>query len=73
MPLGWTHYLVLLRVTNPTAREFYEIEVPAGDLVEACVSCAASTDTARWVAALRAEHKRFPGLRAELDRASSAP
>ncbi len=24
--LGWTHYLVLLRVTNPTARGFYEIE-----------------------------------------------
>lgn len=24
--LGWTHYLVLLRVTNPTARAFYEIE-----------------------------------------------
>ncbi len=24
--LVWTHYLVLLRVTNPTARAFYEIE-----------------------------------------------
>lgn len=24
--LGWTHYLVLLRVTNPAARAFYEIE-----------------------------------------------
>ncbi len=24
--LGWTHYLVLMRVTNPTARAFYEIE-----------------------------------------------
>jgi predicted nuclease of restriction endonuclease-like (RecB) superfamily len=24
--LGWSHYLVLLRVTNPTARAFYEIE-----------------------------------------------
>lgn len=24
--LGWTHYLVLLKVTNPTARAFYEIE-----------------------------------------------
>jgi hypothetical protein len=24
--LGWTHYLVLLRVANPTARAFYEIE-----------------------------------------------
>jgi predicted nuclease of restriction endonuclease-like (RecB) superfamily len=24
--LGWTHYLVLLRVSNPTARAFYEIE-----------------------------------------------
>lgn len=41
----------------------------AAELVRACVSCAPSTDTARWVAALRAEHKRFPTLRAELDRA----
>jgi predicted nuclease of restriction endonuclease-like (RecB) superfamily len=24
--LGWAHYLVLLRVTNPTARAFYEME-----------------------------------------------
>lgn len=24
--LGWTHYLVLLKVTNPTARAFYEVE-----------------------------------------------
>jgi predicted nuclease of restriction endonuclease-like (RecB) superfamily len=24
--LGWTHYLLLMRVTNPTARAFYEIE-----------------------------------------------
>ena len=24
--LGWTHYLILMRVTNPTARAFYEIE-----------------------------------------------
>jgi predicted nuclease of restriction endonuclease-like (RecB) superfamily len=24
--LGWTHYLVLMRVENPTARAFYEIE-----------------------------------------------
>jgi predicted nuclease of restriction endonuclease-like (RecB) superfamily len=24
--LGWTHYLLLLRVSNPTARAFYEVE-----------------------------------------------
>jgi len=24
--LGWTHYLILMRVENPTARAFYEIE-----------------------------------------------
>jgi predicted nuclease of restriction endonuclease-like (RecB) superfamily len=24
--LGWTHYLILIRVANPTARAFYEIE-----------------------------------------------
>jgi len=23
---GWTHYLVLMRVENPTARAFYEVE-----------------------------------------------
>ena len=24
--LGWTHYMILMRVSNPTARAFYEIE-----------------------------------------------
>jgi hypothetical protein len=24
--IGWTHYLVLLRITNPAARAFYELE-----------------------------------------------
>jgi len=24
--LGWTHYLVLLKITNDDARAFYEIE-----------------------------------------------
>jgi hypothetical protein len=27
--LGWTHYLILMRVANPTARAFYEIEAAA--------------------------------------------
>lgn len=27
--LGWTHYMMLMRVTNPTARAFYEIEAPS--------------------------------------------
>ncbi|HWU89696.1 MAG TPA: DUF1016 N-terminal domain-containing protein, partial [Kofleriaceae bacterium] len=24
--LGWTHYVILMRIANPTARAFYEIE-----------------------------------------------
>jgi predicted nuclease of restriction endonuclease-like (RecB) superfamily len=24
--LGWAHYLVLMRVGNPTARAYYEVE-----------------------------------------------
>ncbi len=60
----------LAGVTEQKRRRHYG---HAADLVGACVSCAPSTDTARWVAALRAEHKRFPALRAELDRALGAP
>jgi hypothetical protein len=60
----------LAGVTEQKRRRHYG---HAAELVGACVSCAPSTDTARWVAALRAEHKRFPALRAELDRALGAP
>jgi hypothetical protein len=60
----------LAGVTEQKRRRHYG---HAADLVGACVSCDASTDTARWVAGLRAEHKRFPALRAEFYRALGAP
>ncbi len=60
----------LTGVTEQKRRRHYG---HAAELVGACVSCDPSTDTARWVVALRAEHKRFPALRAELDRALGAP
>jgi len=42
------------------------------ELVASCVACDKTGETARWAAALRAEHKRFPALRDELDRALRA-
>jgi hypothetical protein len=60
----------LAGVTEQKRRRHYG---HAAELVGACVSCDPSTETARWVAALRAEHKRFPALRAELERALGAP
>ena len=60
----------LAGVTEQKRRRHYG---HAAELVGACVSCDPSADTARWVAALRVEHKRFPALRAELDRALGAP
>jgi hypothetical protein len=59
----------LAGVTEQKRRRHYG---HAADLVGACVSCDPSTEMARWLAALRAEHKRFPALRAELDRALGA-
>lgn len=59
----------LAGVTEQKRRRHYG---HAAELVGACVSCDPSTETARWVAVLRAEHKRFPALRAELDRALGA-
>ena len=56
-------------VTEQKRRRHY---AHAADLVAACVGCDASTDTARWVAALRDENKRFPALRTEFDRALGA-
>ena len=31
LPLGWSHYIALLSVTNPDARQFYEIEAADND------------------------------------------
>lgn len=59
----------LTGVTEQKRRRYY---AHAAELVAACVGCDPSPETAHWVAALRAEHRRFPALRAELDRALGA-
>ncbi len=41
----------------------------AAALVAACVAADGSSDATRWAAALRERYRRFPALRAELDRA----
>jgi len=46
--LGWTHYLLLVRVANPTARAFYEIE--------AARESWSSRELERQIAALLFEH-----------------
>jgi hypothetical protein len=52
-------------VTGEKRRRHYS---HAASLVAACVACDRSAETARWSAALREAHRRFPALRAELDR-----
>ena len=44
----------------------------ASELVAACVACDASSETARWAAALKQDYRRFPALREELERAIGA-
>ncbi len=41
----------------------------ASELVAACVACDASSETARWAAALKQDYRRFPALREALERA----
>jgi hypothetical protein len=41
----------------------------AAELVAACVACDGSSRTLDWAFSLRTEYRRFPALRAELDRA----
>jgi hypothetical protein len=53
-------------VTGRKRRGHYE---HAAQLIAACVLCDRSTDTAGWLAGLRAQYRRFPALRSELDRA----
>lgn len=60
----------LAGVTEQKRRHHYG---HAAELVGACVSCAPSPGTARWVAALKAAYARFPALRAKLDQAVEAP
>jgi hypothetical protein len=55
----------LAGVTEQKRRRHYG---HAAELVAACVACDRSPEAARWVASIRDEHRRFPALRAELDR-----
>lgn len=41
----------------------------AAEIVAACAACDRSHQTTAWIASLRTEYRRFPALRAELDRA----
>lgn len=41
----------------------------AADLVATCIACDGTRETMRWAAALKADYRRFPALRDELDRA----
>ena len=41
----------------------------AAELVAVCHACDPSPESARWVASIGTAHRRFPALRAELDRA----
>ena len=56
----------LAGVTDQKRRRQYG---QAAELVAVCVACDPSPETARWVASITTEYRRFPALRAELDRA----
>jgi len=56
----------LAGVTGQKRRRHYG---HAAQLVAVCVACDESPEAARWLSTLRTEHRRFPALRAELDRA----
>ncbi|MCU0690067.1 MAG: hypothetical protein MUF54_01570 [Polyangiaceae bacterium] len=56
-------------VTEQKRRRYYG---HAAELVATCIACDATGETARWAAALKAKHNRFPALRSELDRAMRA-
>lgn len=56
-------------VTDQKRRRHYG---HAAELVATCVACDRSGETARWAAALKAEYRRFPALREELERAIGA-
>jgi hypothetical protein len=56
----------LAGVTEHKRRRHYR---HAAELVAACAAHDRSPETARWVSSIQTEHRRFPALRAELDRA----
>jgi hypothetical protein len=55
----------LTGVTGQKRRRHYS---HAAQLVAACVACDESPEAARWLSAIRTKPRRFPALRAELDR-----
>lgn len=59
----------LAGVTEQKRRRHYG---HAAELVAACVACDGSPEAASWLASIKTEHRRFPALRAELDRALGA-
>jgi len=56
------------RLAGVTERKRRGRYAHAAELVATCVACDASPDAARWAASISADYKRFPALRAELDR-----
>ncbi|MBI4917242.1 MAG: hypothetical protein HY825_15495 [Acidobacteria bacterium] len=60
----------LAGVTEKKRRRHY---AHAAEIVAVCVACDRSSEAARWVASIRTEYRRFPALRAELDRAVGSP
>ena len=61
------------RVEGVTGRKRRRHYGHAADLVGMCVACDPSPKTAHWASALRSEYRRYPALRAELDRTLGAP
>lgn len=57
-------------VTEQKRRRHY---AHVAELVATCVSCDTTGETVRWAAVLAAEYRRFPALRAQLDRALRTP
>ena len=60
----------LAAITDQKRRRHYG---HAAELVAVCVACDPSPQTARWVASIRTEYRRFPALRDELNRALGSP
>ena len=61
------------RVEGVTAQKRRRHYGHAADLVGMCVACDPSAKTANWASALRSEYRRYPALRAELDRTLGVP
>jgi hypothetical protein len=60
----------LAGVTEEKRRRHYG---HAAELVALCVACDPSPETTQWVLSVKTAHRRFPALRAELERALGSP